>query len=128
MKFRAPEQKINELKNVLQMAEENGYKCWQMEENCIGSTWGLMVTPLDNVLYIQFGDWGGFTFSLKYLPSAKNGSGCACLEDSVSTVDLETLKRAEMEGLRFARKLRATMYKDSASALKGYNLDEYVKI
>ena len=40
--------------------------------------YGFMVTPNDNVLYIQDSSWRG---DINIKPSRKTGSGCQCFEE-----------------------------------------------
>ena len=94
------------VKNELKTA---GYKCYTTTKG----KWGYIITPSDNVLYIQRDYFGGWTFSFAYLRSQQNGTGCMCLEKPVYDVSVETVKQAEEEGARFAHKLGAKLYSGS---------------
>jgi len=108
----------------------NGYKCF-IEPEDSQYLYGHVITPLDNVLYVQRDsfDWRGWTFSLQYVPGRKNGSGCGCLEDPVNDLSLAIWERAEREGLAFARKLGATLYESSEKWLADrWNKDAEIEV
>lgn len=98
------------IRNVLMMAKDNGYRVFE----CVvrrGASYGWMITPSGNLLYIQTGHWGyGFDISLLYVHTVKNGSGCRCNEETLTSVDLDTLKAMENAGLAFAKQLKAQLY------------------
>jgi len=117
----------SELILIMQMLAQHGYKCFTTTKG----EYGFIITPSDNVLYIQRDTywWQGWTFSLAYIPSTKNGSGCGCLEDPVQEVDVATVERAESEGLSFALRLGAELYRDSDSWMRKYwAKDDLVRI
>lgn len=95
---------------VLEFAKANGYRCYFVDAKRICSAYGYMITPKGNVMYVQTGDWGGWQFGIQYVPSRQTGTGCTCFEDTVFEVDLDTLERAENEGLAFAKKIKAKHY------------------
>lgn len=88
---------------ILSSLTPYGYKCYATSRG----DWGYIITPNDNVLYLQHNYFGGWSFMLEYLPSRECGSGCQCLKDPVSDITEDTVKRAETEGLLFAQKLGA---------------------
>ena len=98
---------------ALQAAKKSGCKVY-MQPNY--ETWGYIVTPRNNVLVVNRAQWGsGVTFSLGYVPSQKNGSGCACMDGDdhdfgINHIDAETIAHYENEGLKFARRLKATLF------------------
>lgn len=98
----------------------HGYKCYSVDGSERFGVYGFMITPSDNVLYIQAERFGGWNFSLQYKPSRQCGTGCQCLEEAVSAVTLETVQKAEKEGLQFARRLSAPLYANSAEWLRKY--------
>lgn len=105
---------------VLEFAKANGYKCYFVDAKRIMSAYGYMITPKGNVMYVQTGDFGGWEFSIPYVPSREHGSGCMCLEEPVFEVDVETLRKAEEEGLAFAGRLKATQYANAEQWLRCY--------
>lgn len=107
-------------------AKQKGYKAYVVDNG--GYYYGYIITPRDNILSVSNGEFFGAFVSLQYVPTAKNGSACSChgnkkvYEDhyimSVDSVD--DLVKLEDEGLRYARQLKAKMYKDSNEWLSGY--------
>jgi hypothetical protein len=72
------------------------------------------ITPSDNVLYVQRGNFGGWEISLQYPPTRKNGTGCRDNEGQpYAAVTLDVMQGAEQRNLRFARELHAMLYKSS---------------
>lgn len=118
-----------EMRQSMLELSKNGYKCYMVDHN--GFLYGFMVTPSDNVLYVQRNDWAfrGWDFAFKYVPSAKNGTGCGCLEDPTPDMSIETVQRAEKEGGRVASRLHATRYKNSEAWLKSYwNKEAFIPV
>lgn len=116
-----------ELKNIMKDAAKHGAECYIYNEPLGDWLWGAILTENNNVLYIQRDSfkWRGWTFTLKYQPSRENGSGCQCLDEPLSTVTYDEILRAEKEGLSFARKLGATLYRDGRIALtKMYRFED----
>ena len=79
----------------------------------------FVITPKDNVLYVQHGEWTGLDVSLQYRPGRETGRGCRCNDDPVYHFDEETLKRLEANGLAFAHKLKAKMFNSSDEYIHG---------
>ena len=113
------------MKNTLTELCDKGYKLYD-----VGSeTYCFIVTPRDNVLYVQQERFGGYNFSLQYRPSKKCGTGCQCFEEPVSEVNLENVIKAEKEGLAFANRLHAPRWDNSAEWLSKYwNQDKLTEI
>lgn len=117
-----------ELINFMEKASLKGYQCFILKEDP-SYLYGFFITPNDNVLYIQRDYFSGWTFTLKYVPSRQNGQGCQCLESPVSNLSITILEQAEREGLQFAYKLKAELYKNSQQFLKKlWNPDSYIQI
>lgn len=105
-------EKKESIKEVLEMAKQNGYRSFENTRE--DASYGWVITPSNNILYIQKGDFGyGFNMSLQYVPSKNNGSGCRCNEKELFEIDINTLKQMEAEGLTFARKLKAELYNEN---------------
>lgn len=100
--------------DILEMAKSE-YRVFtpENEEYC----WGYIVTE-HNVLNVYYGDFGGYTFDLEYIPSRQHGSGCRC--GTVDDVTLETIKEMEESGIRYANKLRAQRYDNPMDFFKNY--------
>lgn len=96
------------IRNILLMAKENGYKAYECTRS--DSAYGWIITPQNNIVYIQKGDFFGCDMSLKYVPSRQTGTGCRCNEEPLTEINLAVLKGIEMEGLNFARRLGAKLY------------------
>ena len=100
-------------------ARQKGYKAYVVDHD--GFYYGYIITPRDNVLCVGNGEFFGAFVSLKYVPTAKNGSGCSCHGNRkfsgdhyvMEVNDLETLVSLEDEGLRYARELKAKRYGNS---------------
>lgn len=119
-----------ELISAMQDLTKNGFKCFILKEKS-DYMYGHVITPNDNVIYIQRDTfhWRGWTFSLQYKPSKNTGSGCQCLEEPVNAITVETILQAEKEGLAFAKKLKATLYKNSQEYIeKLWNKSEFEEV
>lgn len=103
-----------ELKAILKDLVELGYSCYITREDSY-FVYGLIVTPNDNVLYIQRDTfaWRGWVFTFMYVPSWEHGSGCTALAEPVQNISVDTIAMAEKNGLAFAKNLGATLYKNS---------------
>jgi hypothetical protein len=97
-------------------AKIDGYKVMKNPER----NYFYIITPSDNVLYIQNGDFSGLNASLEYIPSRNTGSGCRCNDEPFYTIDAATLKELERDGMKFARRLNAHFYTGSAAWLAKY--------
>lgn len=129
MTMRASEKCIKAVRAILDIAKADGCECWIMDENCIGACWGLIGTPRGNLLTVFYEPFEGYTFTLRYHPNSKTGSGCQCLEKGMYQVTPEDIRDAERQGLTFARKLHAKLYAGLDDALSDvYNLGEYIKL
>lgn len=111
-----------ELINSMKELSKEGFKCFILKEKP-GFMYGYIVTPSDNIIYVQRDSfaWRGWTFSFKYVPSQKTGNACQCLEEPVETITKDIILQAEKEGLQFARKLKATLYKSSEEYFSNKN-------
>lgn len=115
--------------DILKMAKANGCECYVTPGDDI-YTYGYMIFPDDDVvMYIQRGDFWGWDFSIPYIPSRENGTGCRCNDESLSTVTWEDLLKQKAEGLKFARKLKAKQYGSSEEWKRNYwRKDEMVRL
>lgn len=103
---------------MLNIAKKNGMKVFYTKRK--NSCYGWIITKKDNVLYIQRGYFGGYDFSLEYKPSENNGRGCRCNKESVFSITSETFEKMEVEGLNFAKELKANLYKTSEEYFEKY--------
>ncbi len=101
----------NYLISHLEKLTKKGYRCYICTDD--NYAYGEIITPNDNVLGVQHEYFGGYTFSLQYKSTSKNGSGCRCLKEPVNEITEEIINQAELEGLSFARSLNAQLYKNS---------------
>lgn len=109
MKRRANEQKIKNIEKVLTLAKEHGaLKTIITRDNLTGKCWGWILTKNNNLLYVQNDHFWGVTFTLEYLPSRENGSGCRA-SDRISPEDIK-IDKIEASGLNFARRLGARLF------------------
>ena len=115
------------MEQAIETMKQAGYKVYATKGRDFISTersrggWVFAITPSDNVLYVQRGEFGGWEISLQYKPSRNNGSGCRANDNQpYSTITADVLAEAERENLAFARKLRATLYKSSEEWKRGY--------
>ena len=119
-----------ELVDAMENLSKEGFKCFILKENP-SYMYGYVVTPNDNIIYIQRDsfNWRGWTFSLQYVPSRKNGSACQCLEEPVQEINKEIILQAEQEGLKFARKLRAKLYHSSQEFFENkWNIEDLEEV
>ena len=108
--------KDNYLFDAVTELTKQGYRAYDAGNE----TYCFIVTPSDNVLYVQAEQFGGYNFSLQYRPSRACGTGCQCLENPANAIDLETVVKAEEEGLAFAKRLRAPRWNNSDEWLSNY--------
>ncbi len=95
---------------VLEMAAGNGYQAYAVKDH---DGFGYLITPSDNVITVNKGNFGGVTFTFCYVPSREHGSGCSCNDDAVYECDAQMLKVFEAAGFKFARDLGAKLYANS---------------
>ena len=93
--------------SVLNLAAANGYTAFKVKNH---DTFGFLITPDKNILTVNRGTWGGVHITFDYIPSRKTGSGCSCEDDDIYEIDIEYLKKLEIEGFKFAKRLKATFY------------------
>jgi hypothetical protein len=93
-----------------EIATYDGYKAYAVNGY---DTFGYVITPRDNVLVVNSGDFGGVHFTFAYIPCCKNGSGCSCNDDSYYGINREELEKLEKDGLNFAKSLKAKLYENS---------------
>ena len=104
------------VKEVLSFAAENGYKAFSVEGH---DTFGYIVTPDDNIISVNKGEFGGVTFSFNYVPSKKNGRGCLCNDRTLYAIpSITELQAIEAVGRNFAIRLGAEFYKSSSQWYK----------
>ena len=113
------------MKSVIETMKQAGYTVYAAShrDGLSSDTSGYVfaITPNDNILYVQRGEFGGWEISLRYTPSRKNGSGCRANDNQpYNAITLDILQEAERENLAFARKLKATLYKSSEEWRRGY--------
>lgn len=80
----------------------------------------FVITPQDNVIYIQCAEYSGMNASLAYQPSAQNGGGCRCNDEAFYSMTQDLLILLERKGLAFAKYLGAKLYSKSEDWLKQY--------
>jgi hypothetical protein len=117
----------HEMKQAIETMKRAGYKVYATKGHDFISTersrggWVFAITPNDKVLYVQRGEFGGWEISLQYTPSRQHGSGCRANDmQPYAEITPATLEDAERENLKFARQLRATLYKSSEDWRRGY--------
>ena len=95
------------LENALMPLTEHGYKCFMVAN----SGYGYVVTPNNNTLCVAVGGLSKeIAVSIEWKRSKENGTSGRCLEVDPSNLTLETMEKAEAEGLRFARECNAPLY------------------
>lgn len=120
----------NELIEAMKKLSKEGFKCFIIKENP-SYLYGHIITPNDNVIYIQRDTftWRGWTTSLAYKPNKNTGTGCACFEEPFQTITKDIILNSEIEGLRFAKKLKATLYKSNQEWFDNrWNKDDMIEI
>lgn len=86
------------------------------------------------IVYVQFGEYGStlFTTSFQWVPSRKNGSGCATTEKGCGYKELtkEMFYEAVTYGRSFARQCKAEQYKNIEQyfAVDTYRKNHYIKL
>ena len=117
---------MTEVIRTLEMAAQNGYKAYKVNEH---DTFGFIVTPNGNILTVNKATWAwgerqGITFTLSYRPNRKCGSGCSCMDEDnydfgVVNVKAKDLEKYEKKGLKFAHRLKAPRW-ESVDEWKAY--------
>lgn len=105
------------VRKILEYAAKNGYTAYAIKGH---DSFGYLITPKGNVLAVTKAQWGkGVNFSFEYKANRKCGRGCSCHNStdewywgllSVTTKGIEEL---EAEGYKFARQLKAPLYKSA---------------
>ena len=119
-----------ELINSLKELSIEGFRCFILKENP-SFLYGFIITSSDNVLYIQRDAFKtrGWTLTLEYKPSKKNGTGCQCFDNPFETITKDIVLQAEQEGMLFAKKLDAELYENSNEFIeKLWNLSEFGEV
>lgn len=121
-------QRRHDLAAVLQLAKVNGCECYITNHDS-GYDYGFMVFQDGVIMYIQNGDFWGWDFSIEYIPSRENGTGCRCNEESVCSIDWNGLLQQKADGLAFARKLGAKLYRSADEwKAKKWNFEKLIKL
>ena len=133
-------QRRMELIGILKLAKSHGCECY-VTPGDDAYDYGFIIFPkelikelnepcaIDTIMYIQNGDFCGYDFTIEYIPSKKNGTGCMCNKNSVSTIDWDGLLAQRREGVKFASKLKANLYTSADSFKeKHWNFDKMVQL
>ena len=117
--------------DVLQLAKANGCECYMIKPNA-NYAYGYIIFPDGTPMYVQKGWFWGLDFSISYIPSRETGSGCSCHgEDSISAddIDWQMLLSLKNRGLAFARNLKAKLYPNVDTFIKGrWNWENYERV
>lgn len=109
--------KKEDLSLVLDFAKKHGYKAYIHLDKDEYYIYGWLVTPSNNILYIQHAPLiGGFDVSLQYKPDVSTGSGCGCNKAPIHTFTVEILQQLEQNGLALARRFGAILYTEEEKA------------
>ena len=113
-------------------ANIDGYKVFKTTS--LNYHYFFVITPSDNILYIQLDEFFGMCASFEYQPGPNTGRGCGCGCGKGSErlrfyeITRELLEELEKDGLYYARRLKANLYKNSDEWRAGYwdfkNLEE----
>ena len=98
---------INETAEAISKFE--GYKVLKSDSD----NYFFVITPQDNIIYIQCAEYSGMNAILEYLPSSQNGSGCRCNDEAFYSMTPDLLILLERNGLAFAKRLGAKLYRTS---------------
>lgn len=126
--YRRKIEKRLDIIKILKLAKENGCEVYitPAESNY---DYGYIFFPDDVIMYIQNGDFWGWDFSIQYIPSRETGTGCRCNEESITSIDWDGLLKQKAEGLKFAQKLKARLYKSADEFKRNrWNFDDMVQI
>lgn len=105
------------MRTQLKKLKKYGYKIYVSDKY----TWAYIITPSNNILYIEENHFYGYDVSFEYIPTDGCGDGCSCkgkgqdrIDPTVITIDLESIQKAERNGSSFACRLDAKRYKSVA--------------
>lgn len=107
------------IKEILKMAMKNGYKALM----CKGKEgYGFLITPNGNVMMINEEYFSGYNISLKYVPSAKSGTGCAAYDEYNAPTEytMELIEEKEQELLKWARRMKVEFYASPEAFIEWY--------
>lgn len=103
-----------------------GYKCFIVDNPRYD--YGYVITPSDNVMYVEWTPHNAFNVSLEYVPSRENGTGCSTIS-SFNKLSVEVFKEYEQECISFAKSLGVKMYPNSTAWLHTYyNKNKLIEI
>lgn len=128
----------NNFMEGMKLLSENGYTCYLKDE----SNYGFVITPNDNILYMQLNDnvFIGWEISFKYKPTTGCGDCCECvlenpkiktlgLESGIYEIDLDIIQKMEQAGWNYASRLKANLYSSSDAWFNSYwNKDSLQKL
>lgn len=110
------------MRTQLEELKKYGYEIYVSDKY----TWAYIITPSNNILYIEENHFYGYDVSFEYIPTDGCGDGCSCkgpkqdrVEPTIITIDLESIQKAERNGSNFAWKLGAKRYKNVAQWFDG---------
>ena len=103
--------------SALEQLKQYGYVCYV--DRFGNKPYGFLITPNDNVMYIEYTDIKGWHVNLCYKPKRETGSGCSAENCDFTNLTVDNLKLAEKNCLQYARILNAEFYKNSKA---WYNL------
>lgn len=104
------------LLNLMKECTKNNFKCYVVKEI---NSYGFIITPNDNVMFISYSPVLGYKLSLEYLPSRKTGTSCSTRSE-ICSLSVDDILQIEKECLAYAKQLGANFYKNSESWYETY--------
>lgn len=110
------------LKAARDAAKIDGYTVYKVPER----NYFHIVTPKNNILYIQLDDFFGMCACFEYKPNPKTGSGCGCgcgkggERFRFYEITRDLLEYLESDGILYAKHLKATLYENPEEWLSRY--------
>lgn len=122
-------EKKEKLRNELNKLKSDGLRVFISKSDYYA--YGLM-TDGKNIIYVQYSTYGeGFKTIFEYIPSRKNGSGCATLKECYEHKELsmEIFYESVQCGKILADNYKAERYKDIEQFFRiNHNIDMYVEL
>ncbi len=100
------------LVQILNIAKANGCEVYKAKSGELPE-YGTIIFPDETIMGVSL-SFFGYDFTIEYVPSKENGTGCMCNGDDgvTDTIDWAKLLELKEAGLKFARELGAKLYKN----------------
>lgn len=113
------------IERILRMAKANGCEAYIVPKGKV--PYGYIIFPDQIVIGVFEGIVKGWSFTIAYVPSEKNGNGCYCQDEPVMSVDWNVICDMKEKGVDKAKEIGAIIY-ESADEWKGKFAREMINL